>query len=133
MVHDAASKPGMVLANHTLARAEPWLWSTCSAKVMVTPSSSGGLLSVAPLLQVQRKHGELCHRMLRVMRSVDGLEGRFAAAVGHHSPETSATEAQLAEKLRKLEASTGAASHGGDSLIPQASSTINMQPIRACT
>ncbi|KAK9834956.1 hypothetical protein WJX84_003365, partial [Apatococcus fuscideae] len=64
------------------------------------------------LTSVQRKHGELCHRMLRVMRSVDGLEGRFAAAVGHHPPEISATEARLANQLSKLEASTAASSHG---------------------
>lgn len=71
----------------------------------------------AHTLQVQRKHGELCHRMLRVMRSVDGLEGRFAAAVGHHPPETSATEARLADQLSKLEASTAASSHGGMSPV----------------
>ena len=124
MVHHAASPTSLVLANHSLASAKPWLWSTSSARDKLTPSSSGGLLSAAPPLQVQRKHGELCHRMLRVMRSVDGLEGRFAAAVGHHLPETAATEAQLAEKLRKLEAYTGAASHGGDFLIPQASGTV---------
>ena len=51
--------------------------------------------------------------MLRVMRSVDGLEGRFAAAMGHYPTETSSTEAQLASQLSKLEGLTAASSHGG--------------------
>ena len=65
------------------------------------------------VMQVQRRHGELCHRMLQVMRSVDCLEGQFADTMGHHPAETSVMQARLGDQLNKLEASTAASSQGG--------------------
>lgn len=53
---------------------------------------------------MRRRHLELCMRLLRIMRHVDLLEGRFASACGCAQPGQRAAAAELTRELAKLEA-----------------------------
>ena len=59
---------------------------------------------MAGCLQVRRRHFELSHMLLRIMRHIDALEGRFAASQNHWDAQSQEAVAQLAQALQSLEA-----------------------------
>jgi nuclear pore complex protein Nup54 len=66
---------------------------------------------------VRRKHRELCVALLRVMRRVDLLEGRFAAANGYWAGgQARRAAADLARQLAALETRLAPGSSGRDFL-----------------
>ncbi|KAK9841829.1 hypothetical protein WJX81_005879 [Elliptochloris bilobata] len=62
---------------------------------------------------VRRRHLELCMALLRILRHVDLLEGRFAAACGCAQPGQRTAVAELARELAKLEATVAPHAPGG--------------------
>ncbi|CAL8466711.1 g6247 [Coccomyxa elongata] len=63
--------------------------------------------------QVRKKHRELSLQLLRVMRKVDLLEGRFASAMGYWSSQQKGAAADLAGQLSQLEAQVAPGASGG--------------------
>jgi hypothetical protein len=61
---------------------------------------------------VRQRHRELSLQLLRVMRRVDLLEGRFASAMGYWSSQQRGTTAELARQLSLLESQIAAAYPG---------------------
>lgn len=56
------------------------------------------------MLQVKRNHASLSDQLLRIMRALDALEGRFAVAAHHHNSKTYQTHEALSHDLSHLEA-----------------------------
>ncbi len=55
-------------------------------------------------LQIKRNHVGLSDQLLRIMRALDALEGRFAEASNHHSSRTHQVHESLSHDLSQLEA-----------------------------
>lgn len=53
---------------------------------------------------VKRNHASLSDQLLRIMRALDALEGRFAVAAHHHNSKTYQTHEALSHDLSHLEA-----------------------------
>ncbi|KAK9803867.1 hypothetical protein WJX72_000198 [[Myrmecia] bisecta] len=62
---------------------------------------------------IRKKHVSLGHDMLRVMRAVDALEGRFAAAMGYWSAASKASATELQQKIGQLEDAIAPSAPGG--------------------
>lgn len=63
---------------------------------------------------VRRRHVQLCHQLLRVLRHVDALEGRFAQAVGYRGATPKEVMQRLAAQLGEIEAAlTPSPANGG--------------------
>ena len=77
------------------------------------------------ITQVRRRHLELCMALLRIMRRVDLLEGRFAAVCGCAQPGQCAAAAELSRELAKLEAAVAPQAPGA---APPASSAAPPYP-----
>jgi hypothetical protein len=67
--------------------------------------------SEAGAVQVMRRHHEQSMQLLKLMRKVDLLEARFAAATGHWPQQQFAT-AELERQLSALEAEVGPSASG---------------------
>ncbi len=61
---------------------------------------------------MRKKHRELSLQLLRVMRKVDLLEGRFASAMGYWSSQQKGAAADLARQLSQLEAQVAPGASG---------------------
>lgn len=59
---------------------------------------------------------ELSHMLLKIMRCIDALEGRFAASQGHWDPQSQRLISQLSASLTALERSIAPSSAGQHSL-----------------
>ena len=64
---------------------------------------TGGLLTCWAL-QVKRNHAGLSDQLLRVVRALDALEGRFAEQSHHHNSKTHQVHEALSQDLAQLEA-----------------------------
>ena len=62
---------------------------------------------------MRKNHRELSLQLLRVMRRVDLLEGRFASAMGFWSSQQKGAAAELARQLSHLEAQVAPGASGG--------------------
>lgn len=67
----------------------------------------------AQLEGIRRRHTALCQQLLRVLRYVDALEGRFAHAMGHRSATAREGLAALARQLAAVEAGVAPGSTAG--------------------
>ena len=54
--------------------------------------------------QVKRNHAGLSDLLLRIVRALDGLEGRFAEQSHHHNSKTHQIHDALSQDLTQLEA-----------------------------
>ena len=61
---------------------------------------------------MRKNHRELSLQLLRVMRRVDLLEGRFASAMGFWSAQQKGAAADLARQLSHLEAQVAPGASG---------------------
>jgi len=61
---------------------------------------------------VRKNHRQLSLQLLRVMRKVDLLEGRFASAMGYWSSQQKDAAADLARQLSHLEAQVAPGTSG---------------------
>ncbi|PSC73508.1 nuclear pore complex NUP54 [Micractinium conductrix] len=63
---------------------------------------------------VRRRHVQLCHQLLRVLRHIDALEGRFAQAVGCRGATPREVMQRLSTQLGEIEAGLApSAANGG--------------------
>lgn len=62
---------------------------------------------------LRRRHVALTQRLLRVMRHVDALEGRFAFAMGYRGATPAALASQLQRQLDELESALASRAGGG--------------------
>ncbi|KAI3432424.1 hypothetical protein D9Q98_003978 [Chlorella vulgaris] len=66
------------------------------------------------LLAVRRRHVQLCNQLLRVLRHIDALEGRFAQVVGYRNPTPKDLMQRLTVQLGEIEAALApSAANGG--------------------
>ena len=54
-------------------------------------------------MQVRRRHLELSHMLLKIMRHLDALEARFAASQGQWDLQAQQAASDLSHNLRALE------------------------------
>lgn len=63
---------------------------------------------------VRRRHVQLCHQLLSVLRHIDALEGRFAQAVGYRGATPKEVMQRLSAQLGEIEAGLApTAANGG--------------------
>eukprot|EP00887_Chlorella_sp_A99_P000139 scaffold16.g139.t1 len=65
------------------------------------------------LENIRRRQVQLCEQLLRLLRQVDALEGRFAQAMGVRSPSPKDLIAQLSRQLAELEGELAPGRTGG--------------------
>ncbi|PRW60937.1 nuclear pore complex NUP54 [Chlorella sorokiniana] len=65
---------------------------------------------------VRRRHVQLCHQLLRVLRHVDALEGRFAQAVGYRGATPKEVMQRLTVQLGEIEAALAPSPANGGGL-----------------
>ena len=62
---------------------------------------------------VKKRHTALCQQLLRIVRYIDALEGRFAHAMGFRTASARETLHSLASQLNMIESGVGPGSSGG--------------------
>lgn len=72
--------------------------------------------------QVKRNHAGLSDQLLRIVRALDALEGRFAEQSHHHNSKTHQIHEALAQDLAQLEAV----------LAPNSAGKFGVSPLDIC-
>lgn len=80
------------------------LWLVMNEAMRELSDCANASAQFARMLQVKRNHASLSDQLLRIMRALDALEGRFAVAAHHHNSKTYQTHEALSHDLSHLEA-----------------------------